>query len=176
VALEVAETVEPIAKPVEPEVEVSPKDEPTLPDRAPPLVAILEPAEGTILTKREVVVRGSVSDASPPETVTVEGVEVPLRADGGFEARLSLKGVEGRVSLAALARDAAGNEGRAAAAVVLDLSPPALELSAPARSRSTGGGRTSPTRGPSRPSFRSSSLARGAWPSRPGIRPVSAFA
>ncbi|WP_417672766.1 FecR domain-containing protein [Pseudodonghicola sp.] len=74
-------------------------------DITPPFLALLSPAEGSILTAPEVEVLGA-SELSAQ--IALNGAPLALGADGSFLARLALDPGENRIELAA--RDPAGNE------------------------------------------------------------------
>jgi len=97
-------------------------------DTTPPVVAIEAPADGTLTAEAEVLVSGTVSDASPIATFTLNGQPVPLE-DGAFAAALELD--FGESSIVAEATDAAGNTGSDAVAVVRG-EPPTVAIVTPA--------------------------------------------
>ncbi len=73
-------------------------------DTIPPYLAILEPAEGSILRDGPIVVRGATE---PGATLSVQGAPLAVGTDGAF--RTVVQPVEGRNELRAEARDPAGN-------------------------------------------------------------------
>jgi bacillopeptidase F len=70
-----------------------------------PKIAISEPADGTEITKDEIVIKGSTDKNN---SVEVNGAPVVVSATGAFEEEVRLK--EGENSIEVLAIDEAGNE------------------------------------------------------------------
>jgi Tol biopolymer transport system component len=106
-------------------------------DTQRPEVAILSPAEGTILmaSPSMVSVSGTVSDVgSGINTVTVNGVVATIdQGAGTFSADVILKG-DGTKKLRARATDVAGNRKDAAiVSVVVDAKPPTLTITSPTK-------------------------------------------
>lgn len=97
-------------------------------DTAPPVVTITDPPDGSLTAAAEVLVQGSVTDASPIATFTLNGQAVALD-DGAFQATLPL--ALGDNPITAEATDAAGNTGSDAITVVRG-EPPTVRISAPA--------------------------------------------
>jgi hypothetical protein len=97
-------------------------------DTTPPIVVITTPANGTQTTGDDVLVQGTVADASPIASFQVNGLDVPLLA-GGFSLTVPL--ALGANPITAVAVDAAGHTGQAAVEVVRG-SAPALDITAPA--------------------------------------------
>lgn len=96
-------------------------------DLRPPVVAIGAPRDGAIIGAASVVVSGTVDDAAA--TVMVNGLPAPVAA-GAFSVEVPL--VEGQNGIAAVARDAAGNEATAAITVLRDTTAPVVMIQVPA--------------------------------------------
>ena len=103
-------------------------------DTQPPVVAITSPAEGTLTNAGRMAVEGTVEDASAV-TVAVNGVAMTVQ-ENRFRGEVPLAG-EGKLTLAAVATDAAGNEGRAARGIVRDTTPPQIQVQAPEEGKLT---------------------------------------
>ena len=82
-------------------------------DTTPPFLALLSPAEGSVLTAPEVEVLGASEQSA---AITLNGAPLELGADGSFLARLALSPGENLIELAA--KDPAGNESRRSLAVI----------------------------------------------------------
>ncbi|HTO52102.1 MAG TPA: hypothetical protein VMR50_01855 [Myxococcota bacterium] len=106
-------------------------------DTTPPVVTITSPANGTVTAASSTVVTGTVTDANPITSVTVNGAAVTL-TNGAFSTTVSL--VLGANPIAANATDAAGNVGTAAISVTR-AAPPTVAITAPANGSLT---RTTP--------------------------------
>jgi hypothetical protein len=100
-------------------------------DERPPAVTILEPADGIAVPGPTVRVAGRV-DEPGIASICVAGTAVAVR-NGAFTAVVPLEA--GPNAIEAVARDAAGNEGRAAVSVVA-----AEGFSVPALAAASGGG------------------------------------
>jgi hypothetical protein len=74
-------------------------------------------------------VAGTVDAGSGPATLTVNGRPVAIDADGGFTTSLDLP--EGDHELTVVATDAVGNATRIARRVIVDRTPPTIELRIP---------------------------------------------
>lgn len=99
----------------------------TLPGCAiPPEVSITSPENRSIFNTSPITVSGEISDTV--EEVTVNGVPASLNALT-WTAEVPLQ--EGNNILAAIARDAGGNESTASIEVELDTTPPALAITSP---------------------------------------------
>jgi len=99
----------------------------TLPGCAiPPEVSITSPENRSIFNTSPITVSGEISDTV--EEVTVNGVPASLNALT-WTAEVPLQ--EGNNVLAAIAKDAGGNESTASIKVELDTTPPALAITSP---------------------------------------------
>lgn len=94
-------------------------------DSEAPSISLLRTSTGLLTSRDLTIVSGVVSE---PGTLTVAGIPATVRADGSFEAPVSL--VEGSNAIALQATDAAGNAGTASITVVRDSTPPALTIDA----------------------------------------------
>jgi hypothetical protein len=74
-------------------------------DRTPPTMTVLQPAAGSTVDAKNVVVTGTTE---PGSTITVNGRIVPITPDGGFTD--SFSATAGSVPITVVARDRAGNE------------------------------------------------------------------
>jgi hypothetical protein len=97
-------------------------------DTAPPVVTITAPADGTQTTSAQITVTGTVVDASPIASFTVNGVAVPL-ASGAFTTTVPL--AAGANPITAIATDAAGNTGQDTTAVTHG-TVPTITITSPA--------------------------------------------
>lgn len=96
-------------------------------DTSPPVVAILAPSDGSRTAAAEVAVSGTVIDASPIVSLTVNGVMATL--DGSsFAAVVPL--ALGDNAIAAVATDAAGNQGSDSVAAIRGEAP-AVAITSP---------------------------------------------
>jgi RHS repeat-associated protein len=98
-------------------------------DTTPPVVAISQPATGTVVGTPAVDVVGSASDLHLA-SVTVNGTVAAVT--GGLFRAAQVPLAEGSNSVAAVAVDQAGNQSQATAVVVRDTQPPALQITSPA--------------------------------------------
>lgn len=98
------------------------------PDTTPPLIAITEPAGGTLVHRRFVTVSGHIDDEAV--TVVVNGVEA-IVSDGSFIAA-DVRLEEGLNTLIATATDFVGNVSEDRIDVILDATPPRVIMTAPA--------------------------------------------
>ena len=89
---------------------------------AAPVLTNVLPADGAYLNTGNITVTGNESDASPPVTVTVNGVAATV-SYGQFSAPLSL--AEGSNQITIQTADAAGNTGSLTQSVFIDTIPPA---------------------------------------------------
>ena len=96
-------------------------------DTTPPVVVIQTPSDGATLAASSVLVTGTVTDASPIASLTVNGAPVTL-SGGAFTTTLSLS--LGSNSISASATDAAGNIGSATIAVTR-VTPPTISITSP---------------------------------------------
>ncbi len=97
-------------------------------DTTPPAVTITSPPDGMLTTAGAIVVTGTVADASPIASFTLNGQPVAL-SGGEFSTPVAL-GL-GSNSLTATAVDAAGHSG-SASVVVTRGEPPAIAITTPA--------------------------------------------
>lgn len=93
-------------------------------DLTPPAVAITAPSEGALLPSGIVHVTGTVDLGCQ---LFINGV--PIENDGAFDVTLTLS--EGPNAIHVIAIDPAGNERTATASVMVDTTPPTIELEAP---------------------------------------------
>jgi len=98
-------------------------------DTTAPLVAITAPEDGTITAETSILVTGTVTDASPIQSVTLNGQGVAL-VDGAFSAMVDLPSL-GTHTITAVALDAAGHEGSDSIQVTRG-EPPTLAIETPA--------------------------------------------
>ncbi|MCL6613402.1 MAG: hypothetical protein K6U03_02080 [Firmicutes bacterium] len=89
-------------------------------DRTPPLVTLLEPAEGAVLNTAEVKVKGYLEEANPA-FLLINGRAAEV-VNGEFSLVLTLPEGENRISIQA--RDLAGNTAALTRTVTVDLTPP----------------------------------------------------
>ena len=104
-------------------------------DTRPPVVAFTAPAEGTLTNRGTMAVEGTVQDESAV-AVAVNGVAMQVTDNRTFRGEVPLT-VEGRITLAAVATDAAGNEGQAQRGIVRDTTPPVVTVAAPEEGKLT---------------------------------------
>ena len=97
-------------------------------DSVAPAIVITEPAPGFVTRGASVHVAGTATDASS-FTLKIEGQVVPV-VSGTFAADVPLP-AEGSRDINAYAIDAAGNEATAGVPIVVDRTPPALEVVSP---------------------------------------------
>jgi large repetitive protein len=93
-------------------------------DTVAPVVTILSPANGSLVTGSTVTVTGTAVDLHLAE-VRVQGVVAPL---GGETFSVVVPVAAGTANLTVVATDAAGNRGEATVAVVHDTEPPVLVI------------------------------------------------
>jgi hypothetical protein len=98
-------------------------------DTTPPVVTITAPAEGAQTTEASVLVTGTVADASPIVSFTVNGAPATLAPDGSFAVTVPL--ALGPQAITALATDAAGHPGSASVPVTRGEAP-AIVIASPA--------------------------------------------
>ena len=98
-------------------------------DSTPPQLTVTTPAEGAKVAGNSVQVEGQVEDATPL-TVRVAGQSAAVGADGSFQLAVAV--AQGAVSLEVLATDAAGNTTRLVRSFRANVTPPRLDLIAPA--------------------------------------------
>lgn len=96
-------------------------------DTSPPLVTITAPAPGTLTAADSVTVVGTVVDASPIASLTVNGAPASLVGES-FSVALALP--FGDTGISVVATDAAGLSGSAAATITRG-SPPAIAITQP---------------------------------------------
>ncbi|MCZ7619146.1 MAG: hypothetical protein M5U32_12865 [Myxococcota bacterium] len=96
-------------------------------DTTPPLVTITAPEPGTLTAAAAVTVTGTVTDASPIASISVNGVPATL-SGSSFTAEPSL--AIGEQVLTAEATDAAGNTGSDATSVIRGV-PPEIAITTP---------------------------------------------
>jgi hypothetical protein len=93
-------------------------------DNQPPTVTFVFPQEGKVSNTAEVWATVEVPDQDLSQ-VTINGVPAEHFKGNLYRARLTLK--DGLTDLIAVARDKAGNEGKAQVRAAVDTTPPALE-------------------------------------------------
>lgn len=98
-------------------------------DTTPPVVAIAAPPDGALTTEASVLVTGTVTDASPIASFSLQGIPTPLAPDGSFSATVPL--ASGSQAITASATDAAGHTGTAAVGVTRGEAP-AISIASPA--------------------------------------------
>jgi hypothetical protein len=98
-------------------------------DTTPPVVTLASPPDGALTTSTLVLVSGTVVDASPIASFTLNGVAVPLIA-GAFSTTISIPAGE-TTALVATAIDAAGNQGDDVASITHGFAP-SVAITAPA--------------------------------------------
>jgi uncharacterized repeat protein (TIGR01451 family) len=108
-------------------------------DTVAPTVRITEPADGAVTNNPGVVIIGA---AEPGAAVTVflDGVEVATvvaDGNGSWSYVPSMPLADGPHTIAAVGRDAAGNEARDSSAFVVDTRAPDLDITAPASGLTT---------------------------------------
>jgi hypothetical protein len=96
-------------------------------DTQPPVVAILEPADGALFRKGDVFVKLSVADENPPDAVVVRTRSVGLKEG---EASTTFKLEDGEHTIEAIATDRAGLQSRTSIKVIVDSTAPDVELAA----------------------------------------------
>ncbi len=101
-------------------------------DRTAPVLDV-EPADGHVTRAATIALRGTVTDASAL-TVLVDGAGVAVR-DGRFEDERPLAGSEATFEI--VARDLAGNETRLRRRIIVDRTPPVIQVESPADGAAT---------------------------------------
>lgn len=96
-------------------------------DTAPPVVTIANPPDATMTAAATVTVTGTVVDASPITSFTLNGLTAPL-ANGAFVVEVPL--AMGGNPITAVATDAAGHSGSAAISVERG-APPTIAIATP---------------------------------------------
>jgi RHS repeat-associated protein len=97
-------------------------------DTTAPQVTIVAPAAGALTNQTLLPVTGTVTDASPVTSVSIDGTSFPVTA-GSFSGTAAL--AEGANTITVTAQDAAGNVGPASVAVTRDTIAPLLTVDAP---------------------------------------------
>jgi hypothetical protein len=95
-------------------------------DANAPMLAIVAPEEGAFLASNDVTIRGTVSNA---QTVTVDGIEVPI-ADDAFEAQIERP--DGEHAIVVNARSRAGVEAQRTVRFTVDTRTPRVAIITPA--------------------------------------------
>jgi len=98
-------------------------------DTTPPTIQITSPADGSFTNQTSVEVQGTVSDANL-DTVTVNDVQVTV-TDGSFTAQIDLPDGDGDKTITATATDVVGHESSDSIAVILDTTPPQIQITQP---------------------------------------------
>ena len=98
-------------------------------DTAPPVVTITSPTNGFFTSDSTVTVTGQINEANL-DTVTVNGIAATVSGNI-FTVDLPLS-TEGDVTISALAKDKANNEGSAQIVVVRDVTSPVITMTSPA--------------------------------------------
>ncbi|MEW6684279.1 MAG: Ig-like domain-containing protein [Nitrospirota bacterium] len=109
-------------------------------DTTPPEVTIATPGEGSAVSTPSVTVAGTITDLHPGSaTVAVNGgAPVALPQDSGsYSTSVTLE--DGPNTIRVDAIDAAGNVGSLTRSVILDVTPPVVQLTAPAAGTSLTG-------------------------------------
>lgn len=96
-----------------------------VPPPAPPTLELTEPDDGLVTNRDAVRVSGTATDERGIESVTVNGRQVPVAADGSFAVRVPLD--EGENVITVTARNTAGLETTVQRTVVADWTAPVLE-------------------------------------------------
>ncbi|MHC4940518.1 MAG: protein kinase domain-containing protein [Planctomycetota bacterium] len=94
-------------------------------DRTPPELEVRRPADGIMQRDGTVLVEATVSDAHPPEAVTIHGRDATLK-EGRAQLRLNLP--NGRHVITIRAIDRAGNERQVSRSVTIDDTAPEILL------------------------------------------------
>jgi len=94
-------------------------------DNLAPTVTILEPADGLLLNEKKILVRATVPDVDIA-SVDIDGERVAPSPPGSYEAEPEL--LEGENQILVRATDRAGNATEARVTVVVDTTPPAMEV------------------------------------------------
>lgn len=94
-------------------------------DNLAPTVTITEPADGLLLNEKKILVRATVPDVDIA-TVDIDGENVAPSPPGSYEAEPEL--LEGENQILVRATDRAGNATEARVTVVVDTTPPAMEV------------------------------------------------
>lgn len=98
-------------------------------DTVPPVLNVTAPRDGLITNSSAVRVEGTAEDAGGNVTVTINGLPVEVDAGGGFSAEFLLS--DGEHTFAISATDRAGNSVAIGRTVVVDTTPPELEVEYP---------------------------------------------
>ncbi|MFA5832145.1 MAG: Ig-like domain-containing protein [Bacteroidota bacterium] len=98
-------------------------------DTAAPALTVTLPVNNSLTNQTSVVVSGSVDDSSPV-TLTVNGLPLSVNSNGSFSVVLSL--VEGSNSISIVASDVVGNSVIEVRTVILDSTPPVVNVIEPA--------------------------------------------
>ena len=105
-------------------------------DTIVPLVTINVPADGATTSQTDVLVEGTVADASPIASFQILGVDVPLTA-GAFSTTVTIP-TDQATAIDAVAVDAAGNVGSATVTVTHGTAP-TIAITGPANATRTAG-------------------------------------
>ncbi|MCD6506783.1 Ig-like domain-containing protein, partial [Candidatus Poribacteria bacterium] len=98
-------------------------------DTTPPTIQITSPADGSFTNQTSIEVQGTVSDDNL-DTVTVNGVQATV-TDGSFTAQIDLPDGDGDKTITATATDVVGHESSDSIAVILDTTPPQIQITQP---------------------------------------------
>ena len=97
-------------------------------DFTKPVITLREPQGQPITSAASVRVEGTVSDLSPT-TLTIDGTQAAVGADGGFSADVPLG--EGEQTIALVATDSVGLVGTLELSVIVDRTAPVVQVVSP---------------------------------------------
>jgi uncharacterized repeat protein (TIGR03803 family) len=105
-------------------------------DTIPPVITLTHPANGASLNASVFEVDGTVVDANPPSTITVNGQTVPLLANGVFGCNVTLPVGPASQNIVVIAVDLAGNQTTLTSPVTIasatNNNPPSIVILSPA--------------------------------------------
>ncbi len=102
-----------------------PQSKKFLVDTKPPVLQIISPKNGAVINTKQCTIKGKTEKDA---TVTIDGQNVPVEADGSFTFTSQ---ISGQTVFTIVAEDIAGNKTTVKLSVSLDTTPPKLKVSAP---------------------------------------------
>ncbi len=95
-------------------------------DTLPPVIAIISPQDGAVLSSKTVAIKGYVDAGS---TILVDGKSAPVDGAGNFEINIEILSSPQTINI--VATDIAGNTAQQTLTLSLDLTPPQLTVTKP---------------------------------------------